>query len=105
MPYIEKKYCDVSDEAIVLGNILCQGEIYYKTGGVFYGSIFAPKIKYCSTINEFGIIRQHMTFKSFNDNKRLLDRSQYFNMFEGNNISAVLPGSRKNHLLMASLYL
>ena len=42
--------------------------------------ILAPKIKYVLTIDDYGIIQQHMTFKGFNDSKRLLDRSQYFDM-------------------------
>ena len=33
------------------------------------------------------IIEQHMTFKGFNDSKRLLDRSQNFDMFDGKKIS------------------
>ena len=53
----------------------------------------APKIKYCLTLNELGIIEQHMTFKGFNDRKRLLERSQYFNMLEGIKITAMLPRS------------
>ena len=36
-----------------------------------------------------------MTFKGFNDSKRLLDRSQYFNMLECKKISAMLPRSWK----------
>ena len=36
-----------------------------------------------------------MTFKGFNDSKRLLDRSQYFDMLEGKKISALLPRSWK----------
>ena len=36
-----------------------------------------------------------MTFKGFNDSKRLLDRSQYFDMLEGKKISAMLPRSWK----------
>ena len=51
----------------------------------------APKIKYCLTFNEFGIIQQHMTFKGFDDSKRLLDRSKYSDMLEGKKISAMLP--------------
>ena len=45
-----------------------------------------------------------MTFKGFNDSKRLLDRSPYFDMLEGKKITAMLPRSwKKNHLIMASL--
>ena len=49
--------------------------------------------KHVLIINEFGIVQQHMTFKVFNDSKRLLDPSQYFNLLEGKNISAMLPRS------------
>ena len=72
---------------------LCQGKNDYKIGGVSYGLLLAPRIKYVLTINEFGIIQEHMTFKGFNDSKRLLDRFQYFKMLEGKNISAMLPRS------------
>ena len=36
-----------------------------------------------------------MTFEGFNDNKKLLDRSQYFEMKEGEKILALLPKSWK----------
>ena len=36
-----------------------------------------------------------MTFEGFNDSKRLLDRSQYFNMLEGKKVTAMLPRSWK----------
>ena len=32
-----------------------------------------------------------MIFKGFNDSKRLLDRSQYFDMLDGKKITAMLP--------------
>ena len=83
------------DKANLVGDGLCQGKNDYKTGGIFYGLFLAPKIKYCLTIDEFGIIQEHKTFKGFNDIKRLLDRSQYFNMKEGKKISALLPKSWK----------
>ena len=93
--YIEKKYWDALDKANLVGEGLCQGENDYKTGGIFYGVFLAPKIKYCLTIDEYGIIQEHKTFKGFNDSKRLLDRSQYFKMIEGKKISAMLPKSWK----------
>ena len=94
--YKEKKYWDVLDKANLVGKNLCQGKIDYETDGIFYGSIIAPKIKYCLTINEFVVIQQHMTFKGFNDSKRLLDRSQFFDMLEGKKISAMLKNQGKN---------
>ena len=83
------------DKANLVGKNLCQGKNDYKTGGMFYGLFLAPKIKYCLTINELGVIEQHMTFKGFNDSKRLLDRSQCFNMLKGKKITAILPRSWK----------
>ena len=60
-----------------------QGKNDYNSGGIFYGLFLAPKIKYVLTIDDFGIIQQHMTFKGFTDSKRLLDRSQYFDILKG----------------------
>ena len=57
---------------------------------MFYGLFLAAKIKHCLIINEFGVIQQQMTFKRFNDSKRILDQSQYFDMLEGKKISAML---------------
>ena len=93
--YIEKKYWDVLDKANLVGEELCQGKNDYKTGGTFYALFLAPKIKYCLTIDDYGIIKEHKTFKGFNDSKRLLDRSQYFNMIKGEKISAMLPRTWK----------
>ena len=39
-----------------------------------------------------------MTFKGFNDSKRLLDRSQYFDKWEVKKITAMLPRSWKNSI-------
>ena len=93
--YIEKKYWDVLDKANLVGKNLCQVKNDYKTGGIFYGLFFVLKIKYVLTLDEYGIIQQHTTFKRINDSKRLLDRSQYFDMLEGKKISAILPKSWK----------
>ena len=71
--YIEKKYWDVFDEANLIGKSLCHCKNDYESGVIFYGLFLARKIKYVLTINESGIIQQHITFKGFNDSKRLLD--------------------------------
>ena len=81
--YIEKKYWDVLDKANLVGEELCQSKKDYKTAGIFYGLFLGPKIKYCLTIDEFGVVQEIKTFKGFNDSNRLLDRSQYFKMIEG----------------------
>ena len=44
------------------------------------GSILAPKIKYCSTVNKFGIVDEHKTFKGFTNVSDNLDRKEFFNM-------------------------
>ena len=81
------------DKANLVGEGLCQGKNDYKTGGIFYELFLASKLKYCLTIDDYGIIQEHKTFKVFNDSKQLLDRSQYFKMIEGKKISAMLPRS------------
>ena len=93
--YVEKKYWDVLDKANLVGKNLCQCRFDYETGGIFYGFFLVPKINYCLTINEFGVIQQHMTFEGFNDCKRLLYRSENFDMLEVKKISAMLPKSWK----------
>ena len=74
--YIEKKVWDVLDKAKLVGKELSQGNNDYESGSIFYGLFLAPKIKYCLTIKDFGIIEKHKNFKGFNGSKRLLDRSQ-----------------------------
>ena len=72
-----------------------QGKNDFKTGGIFYGLFLAPKIKYCLTIDDYGIIQEHKTFKGFNDSNRLINRSQYFKMIEDEKKSAMLRISSK----------
>ena len=84
------------DKANLVGKNLCQRKKDYETDGIFYGLILAPNIKYVLTINEMGKIQQHMTFRGFNDSKRLPDRSYYFDMLESKKISAMLPKSWEN---------
>ena len=74
--YMEKKFWDVLDNAKIVGESLCQGKNDYELGGNFFSLFLASKVKYVSTINEFGIVQQHMTSKGFNDSKPLSDRSQ-----------------------------
>ena len=87
--YIGNKHWDVLDNAFLVAKKFCQGRNDYESGGVFYGLFLAPKLKYCLTNNEFGIKKEHKTFKGFNDSKQLLDRSHYFNMIDGKKISAI----------------
>ena len=102
--YIEKKFWDVLDKANLLGKNLCQVKIDYQTGGIFYDLFLAPKMKNCLTFNELGIIEQHMTFKGFNDSKRLLDRSQHFDKLDGKKYQLCYQDRGKNHSITALLY-
>ena len=45
-----------------------------------------------------------MTFKGFNDSKRLLDRSQYFIMLEGKKNQLYYLKVGKSHLIMELSY-
>ena len=55
----------------------------------------APKIKYCLTINNYGVIDEHKTFKGFTNVSDNLDRKEYFKKFEGDKLVARVPLSWK----------
>ena len=93
--YIEKKHWDKLDNANLVGGNLGQGKNDYGNGGIFYGLFLAPKIKYCLTINEYGIINEKKTFKGFGDINRLLDTKKYFDMYEGKAVEGKFPLSWK----------
>ena len=92
------------DGAKLVGKKLCQGKNDYKTGGSFK-VYFSPLKKYVLTIDNHGILEQHMTFKGFNDSERLLNRSQYFDILEGKKYQPCYQGIGNNHSIMVSLYL
>ena len=79
--YIENKHWDKLDETGLVGKGLLQGKNDYKYGGVFYGLFLAPKIKYCLTINKYGVEDEHKSFKGFTNVSDNLDRKEYFKMF------------------------
>ena len=78
-----------------VGSICCEGKNDYKSGGVFNRSFLATKIKYCVTVDKFGIIQQHKTFRGFNDSIRLTGSSQYYETIEVEKKSAMSPKSYK----------
>ena len=86
--YIENKHWDKLDKAGLVGKNLLQGKNDYKDGGVFYGFFLAPKIKYCLTINKYGVIDEHKTFKGFKDVRDVLDRKEYFKLSNGDKLIA-----------------
>ena len=80
--YLEKKYSVVLVRAGLVGSYLGQGKNECLSGGIIYTMYLAPKVKYCLTIDKFGIIEEHKSFKRFNDSKRLIDRSQNFKILK-----------------------
>ena len=86
--YIENKHWDKLEKAGLLGKNLLQSKNDYKDGGIFYGLFLAPKLKYCLTINKYGVIDEHKTFKGFSNVSDNLDRKEYFKMADGDNLIA-----------------
>ena len=66
-----------------------------KQGVCFFGLYLAPKMKNFLTVDEFGIVQEHKTFRSLKDSQRPLYPYQYFQMIEVKKISAMLPKSWK----------
>ena len=89
--YIENKHFDKLDKAGLTGKNRLQGENDYKEGGIWYGLLLAPKIKYCLTINKYGVIDEHKTFKGFTNVSDNLDRKEYFNIADGSKLIAKVP--------------
>ena len=89
--YIENKHWDILDKASLVGKNLLQGKNDYKDGGIFFGLFLAPKMKYCLTINKYGVIDEHKTFKGFSNVSDNLDRKEYFEMADGDNLIAKVP--------------
>ena len=51
--YIEKKYWDVLDKANLVGKNFCPGRNNWESGGICYGLLLDPKLKYCLTIDNY----------------------------------------------------
>ena len=93
--YIENKHWDKVDKTELVGKNRLHGKDDYKEGGIWYGLVLSPKIKYCSDINEFGIIDEQKTFKGFTNVSDKLDRKEYFNMAGGGKLADKGPLSWK----------
>ena len=93
--YIENKHWDKLQRAGLIGKNLLQGKNDYKDGGIFYGFFLAPNIEYCLSINKYGVIDEHKTFKGFTNVSDNLDRKEYFKMSDGDSLIAKVPLSWK----------
>ena len=83
----------------MVGSNFYQGKNDFKSGGIFEGLFLARTKEYCLTIIECGFIEEHKISQSFNDTKRVLDRTQYFKKRESEKISAILPRSWKKSFI------
>ena len=93
--YIENKHWDKLESVGLVGKNLLQGKNNYEDGGAFYALFLAPKIKYCSIINKYGVISEKKCFKGFTNVSDKLDRKEYFNMYNGDKLVAKVPLSWK----------
>ena len=89
--YLENKHWNKLDEGGLVGKSLLQGKNDYKDVCIFYGLFLAPKIKYCLTINEYGVRDAHKCLKGFTNVSDNLDRKEYFKMADGDNLIAKVP--------------
>ena len=88
--YIKNKHWDELSALNLVGKNRLQGKNDYKEGGNWYDLFLAPIIKHCLTINKFGIIDEHKTFKGFTNVSDNLDRKEYFNMADGGKLQKFL---------------
>ena len=98
--YIENKHWNKLKEKNLIGKNLAQGKNDYGNGGIFYALFLAPKIKYCLTINEYGVIDEHKCFKGFTNVSHNLNRKDYFKKANGDNLIAKVPLSWKKSFSM-----
>ena len=93
--YIDYKHWAKLDKDGLSGKNRLQGKNDYKEGGIWYGLFLAPKLKFCLTKNNFGIIAEHKTFKGFTNVSDILDRKDYFDMADSGKLVAKVPLSWK----------
>ena len=93
--YIENKHWDRLNKGGLVGKKLLQGKNDYRDGGIFYGLSLAPKIKCHLTINKYGVIDEHKTFKGFSNVSDNLNRKEFFKIVDGDNLIAKVPLSWK----------
>ena len=84
----------------MVGESSLQAKNDYRDGRIFYGLFLAPKLKFCSTINKYGVINEHKTIKGFTNVSENLDRKEYFKMFGGDKLVAKIPLSWKKSFSM-----
>ena len=99
--HIENNHWNKLKEKNLGGKNLCQGKNDYIDGGIFYALFLAPKKKYCLTINKYGVIDEHKTFKGYTNVSNNLNRKECFKMASGDNLVAKVPLSWKKSFSQA----
>ena len=89
--YVANKQWDKLDKAGLVGKNMLQGKKDNEEGVKLYGLSVAPKINFCWTINKYGIIDDHKTFKSCTNVSDILDKKEYFKMLDGDKLVAKVP--------------
>ena len=75
--YFEIKHWEKLDKAGLVDKNRLQSKNDLKKGGVWYGLFSAPKLKYYLTINKYGVLDEHKTFKGFTNVSDILDRKNF----------------------------
>ena len=101
---MERKSWKLLDKALLVGSNPCQGKNDIRNGFILYELFLAPKIKYCLTRNQYGVIVEHKTLKRLNDSNRLLDQCQYFKMIDCKKYLLSCQGLGKNRLIIELSY-
>ena len=88
---LKEKLWDKLDKIGLVGKNLLQSKNVYGDGGIFYGFLLEPKIKYRLTIIKHGTLNEHKTFKGFTNVFDNSDRKEYFKMLDGIKLVAKVP--------------
>ena len=91
---LRKKHWDTLNKTGYVGNELGQGKSEYDNGGIFYALLLVPKVIYCLTINEYGVIGENKTYEGFEDVTKILEKK--FKMQNGITVKQDFPLSWRN---------
>ena len=85
--YIHKNDYKILNDKGLIGKDLGQSKNDYgDSAGIVYGLFLAPKVKYCITIDEFGVLSAKTTFKGYNQNINPITFKDYLNLECGQSI-------------------
>ena len=85
--YLHKKHWSTLVDKGFVGKSLGLGKIDYGNSGIFFSWFLAPKIKYCSVIDDYGVISAKLTFKGYSEEYRMIKLDEYISLSEGKTVS------------------